>query len=359
MKKLISVFAAMALVGSMAAAPKKPAAPAAKPVVAAPVAAAVTAPTTSNMVAAGKALGLSFGLSVGYVTDMFKQGDTLKKWAGLAGGDGLKTAVANQNGAAACGGGAAGSSTNTCVGSGEGSNVSLNGLDFGLKVQYDILPWLFVRSGANYVLGMKNTYSLSNATTVTALGGSVQTNAITFTATGSTIEIPMLVGFNFVNNEHGALYMAAGLAYTSGTYETNLSATQTNSAANLGTALTYADVLNTTKQSGLGVMWLVGGKAKITGGVSIFGDVKFLSAAAAKSGAVTGTNFSTTPGTTGGYATANAVYTAASAAGAVTGAPIGGASATTYSNTAGATQTGTGGLDLSYTRWQIGVQYEL
>jgi len=50
MKKLISVFAAVALVGSIAAAPKKPAAkPAAKPAVAAPAAAAPVAAVAASM----------------------------------------------------------------------------------------------------------------------------------------------------------------------------------------------------------------------------------------------------------------------------------------------------------------------
>jgi len=50
MKKLISVFAAVALVGSIAAAPRRPAAkPAAKPAVAAPAAAAPVAAVAASM----------------------------------------------------------------------------------------------------------------------------------------------------------------------------------------------------------------------------------------------------------------------------------------------------------------------
>jgi hypothetical protein len=355
MKKLISIFAAVALVGSIAAAPKRPVAPA-KPAVAAPVVAAPTVSTaTSAPIASGKALGLQFGLSAGFVTDMFKQGETLKKWAGAAGGGSYATGVANASSSSNLG------FAGTATASGDGSSVSLNGIDIGLKVQYDIMPWLFVRSGANYVLGLKNTYTLSQTLTQTSTGGTT-TNNLTFTATGNTIEVPILVGFNFVNNEHGSLYFAGGVAYVSGTYETTLSASRTitgagAAAAGQGAALTYADVLNTTKQSGLGVMWLVGGKAKITGGVHVFGDIKFLSAAAAKAGAVTGTNYdSTVAATSGGYATSSSIYTSISGAGATSGATIQGGTATSYLNTA---QTGTGGLDLSYTRWQFGVQYDL
>lgn len=64
MKKLISVFAALALVGSVAAAPKKPAA---KPVVAAPAAAAPVAAVAASMPkSSGKGIGLSIEGRGGY-----------------------------------------------------------------------------------------------------------------------------------------------------------------------------------------------------------------------------------------------------------------------------------------------------
>lgn len=310
MKKLISVFAALALVGSLAAQRgKKPAKAPAKPAVAAPAVPAmpaVAAPSAASAMASGKAMGLSFGLSVGFVTDMFKQGDKLKNAAGAAGGGGTKQTYANASSANSCAsvGGSAGTA---CSATGDGSSVSLNGIDIGLKVQYDINSWLFVRSGGNYILGLKNTYNISNS--IVNTGVTIDTKS-TMTNTGSIIEIPALLGINLISNDKGTLYFAGGIAYNIGQYDVTVSATQTRSA---GTATTYHDVTNTTKLNQLGVMWLVGGKTKITDSITLFGDVKFMSAAGVGEGKVTGTGenaaLTTTAATaassSGSFSTAN------------------------------------------------------
>lgn len=105
MKKLISVFAAMALVGTIAAAPKKPVAPA-KPVVAAP--AAVTTAMAVAPKSSGKGVGLSiegyglFTLSNGSSSSQF-DGDTsstsrtakLSNSSGFGGGGSIGFDIAN------------------------------------------------------------------------------------------------------------------------------------------------------------------------------------------------------------------------------------------------------------------------
>lgn len=74
MKKLISVFAAMALVGSMAAAPKKPAPKApAKPVVAAPAAVTTAVAAAPAVAGAGKGIGLTVE---GFGTFTFSNGSS-------------------------------------------------------------------------------------------------------------------------------------------------------------------------------------------------------------------------------------------------------------------------------------------
>jgi hypothetical protein len=325
MKKLISVFAALALVG----------------------AASAQAPAM-----AAKGMGLSFGVSAGYVTDMFKQGDNLKKLAGATGGGAAATAYSNAQSATSCNSVTGSAGSTACSASGEGSSVSLNGIDLGLKVQYDVNDWLFVRSGLNYVIGLKNTYALT--TNYTTAGSVAISDTATVTANGSQLEIPMLVGFNLIKNEKSAMYFAAGLAYESGSYDFNIAVSRTQSA---GTATVFTDVTNTTKQSGLGIMWLAGGKTRIANGISIFGEIKFLSAAAAKEGAVTGT---TNVAGTAAYANSTTNNTSGAFLGGTTGAgaTLPSVIQGTGANYGGAA-TGTGGLDLSYTRWQVGVQYEM
>ena len=360
MKKIVSIFAAMALVGSLTA--QKKAAPAAEAAPAAPARAeaapAASHSASSGHVASGKAMGLSFGLSFGFVTDMFKQGDKLKQAAFKAGGGALETTYANAKASTnGCVNVGLGLTDTECSYKGEGSSVALNGLDIGLRVQYDIMPWLFVRSGANFVLGLKNTYTLTRTQTTAA--GLTTTNTGTMTANGSIIEIPLLVGFNLISTEKSSMYFAAGLAFNSASYETVLSASQTVSA---GTAITYMDVINTTKQSGIGVMWLIGGKTRVADGISVFGEVKFLSAAAVAKDAVTGTkNDAAQVTATNNYANTNAAANnfAGSMASADTVNTTSLLQNGTGANFNAAHGSGSGGLDLSYTRWQIGVQYEM
>ncbi len=341
-KTSLFMFTALLLVNSLTAKPNI-AAPA-KIVETAPVVAANDSMSSQAATPSRKWMGITFGVSAGYVTDMFKQGTNLSKIAGAAGGGAYQTASANANLANQCVAVNNLAGSTNCSGSGSGSDVNLTGLDMGLKVQYDVLPWLFVRSGVNYTMGFKNTYTLTSAWTS---GAGVQvTDSATITANGNMLEVPMLVGFNFISNESGSLYMAAGLNYNSGSYDFNMSLNRTVSA---GTAPTFQDVNNNTKQSGLGVMWLIGGRVKVAKGIAVFGDVKFLAAAAVASGAVTGTSFAAG----NSYANSGPVNTF------LTSAAVGAATPQVIQSNGGGTATGTGGLDLSYTRWQLGIQYEL
>ncbi|GAB4423582.1 MAG: hypothetical protein OHK0011_03580 [Turneriella sp.] len=295
-------------------------------------------------------MGLRFGLSFGFATDLFKQGDNLKKLAGAAGGGAAAKVYSNANSASQCAAVVTAGASN-CSASGTGDAVSLNGLDFGLRVEYDILPWLFVRTGGNFIMGLKNTYELTSNFTV---GGVDFTDKTTVTANGTIIEIPALIGVNLVQSDKGSVYFAGGVAYNIAEYNYNVSGNRTQSA---GTPTTFSDVENKTKQNGLGIMWLVGGRTRIVEGVTLFGEVKFLAAAAVKADAVTGTTNEAgktyANASTGGLASSGFLFSSA-AAGATAPAVIQG-----NGSNFGGTASGTGGLDLSYTRWQIGVTYDL
>jgi len=322
MKKLISVFAALALVGSLAAQRgKKPAKAPAKPAVAAPAVPAmpaVAAPSASTVAAAGKGMGLRIGLGAGFATNLMNKGTELAGTAAITNG-GYDYAI-NPTGAG----------TTTVTGSGKGT--SLNGIDANLVLEFDLTSWLFLRSGVGRTTGLKNTYELSTTTGAT-------TNTATLTVTANQLEVPGLLGLNLINTSAGSVYFAAGAAWISGDLTQTLSATTTTAGT------TYKDVETKFSTSTLGFMYVLGGRVKVTDSISLFGEVKFLSAAKG------GIELDRTKNDgTSTYATGSGVATALTSKLATMSPGVDALTDTKKSATA---------ADFSYTRWNVGVQYNL
>jgi hypothetical protein len=200
MKKLISIFAALALVGSLAAqkkkAPAKPAAPAAPaaPAVKAPAAPVVAAPAMPSAEMAGKGMGL------------FVEG-----FGSFTFGNGTSDTV--ENGSPA-----------TIAGDTERKNASQNtsGFGGGASIGYDIAENLALVAGFNYrsLAGRKyeNSYAAGNITRQT-----------TFDNMGLTLGLrPSVKAFG------GVVYAGGGwlvtLPYTQTTEFTNTSNTATFTA---------------------------------------------------------------------------------------------------------------------------------
>jgi hypothetical protein len=285
MKKLISVFAALALVGAVSAQ-----APAAK-----------------------KGMGLRIGLGLGYTTSIANKSTDQAAMGSVAGGGGLEAGITNAGGTA----------------SGTGTSTSNSGIDSNLTLEYDILPWLFVRSGVGRANGLKNTYEGTRT-----LGGVTTTGTVTSTA--SQLEVPGLIGFNLLHTDRGSLYFAAGVAYVSADYTITASGTQAGT--------TFKDVETKLSATSLGLNWIVGGRVKIADNINIFGEVKFMSAAKA------GVTIDTTKNDgTSTYATTNSVVTSIQTSN-VFKAQVEAQADSKKSVSA---------LDMSYTRWNVGVQYEM
>lgn len=349
MKKSLMIF--VALVGITAiSAQKKKKAPAVKaPAVTAPTVTAptVTAPTVTapkvDMGSAGdmnKSAGAGLGLRIGFgtalVTDMAKQSGDLKTVGG-AGGTGITNKFADAVGTA-----------NLGSVSSSGTANSISGINLNLRLEYDIMPWLYARSGFGYTLGLKNTYELAftkldlgfynNGGFNAATNGTTVDSSATLTVTANQMEIPILVGFNLLKNDVGTIYFAVGGAYVSGTVDSKLTSTDT------GITNTIKDIENKTTVSGFGILSIIGGRVKIANNLSLFGEVKFLSMAKV------GVDMEVTRADASGSTLANATR-----AGVVMNSNF---KMETLTATTKATAV-TKGLDLSYTHWNVGVDYAL
>jgi len=156
-------------------------------------------------------------------------------------------------------------------------NVDVNGpmtaMDLGLVVRYDMLGYLFVKTGFNYsfkVMGGESSYEF------TATG-----KKNSFTWDYRAWAIPLSVGFNLpVNDGKINLYMGLTAAYMSGYWEVDCKIQQVQSTANvIATAVNTAIVgldggtaKDTPKfeHAGIGMGYLLGIDAEVYNNVSIF-----------------------------------------------------------------------------------------
>jgi len=252
-------------------------------------------------------------LGLGYSTNIGNRGTDNATLGSFAGGGGYEANLVNAG----------------FTGSGTGKSSANSGIDANLVIEYDILPWLFVRSGVGRATGLKNTYTMSRT-----VGGA--TENLTVTTNANQLEIPGLVGLNLINTSTGSLYFAAGVALIQADYTATVSATNST-----GTA--YKDVENKISPSTLGFNYIIGGRVKISDGINLFGEVKFLNASAAGVEKERTKNDGTST-----YATSSPVFTAI---------PTLGFSPSVEA--AADTKRAITGADLSYTRWNVGIQYEL
>lgn len=337
MKKSLMIFVALVGITAISAQKKKAKAPAVKaPAVTAPTVTAptVTAPTvTAPKVdmgsagdmnkSAGAGMGLRIGLGVGYATSIGNKSTDNATLAAAAGGQGY----ANQN----INGGAT-------AGTGEGTSTSNSGIDSNLKIEYDVLSWLFVRTGFGYTLGLKNTFSAGATAAGVTTTGTITTNA-------NQMEIPLMVGFHLYKSTSGSVYFGGGAAYVSGDYAMTASTTKSD-----GTI--YKDVENKIAANTLGITWVLGGRVRVAEGINLFGEVKWMSAA--KAGLEVD---STINDGSSNYATGAGFVQAAGLASTTAGTL--GLSFRPTVQAAAATKKNISALDMSYTRWNVGVEYAL
>lgn len=282
-------------------------------------------------------LGLRVGLGFSVVADFLNKGDDFEGLSGVTGGDGFKNMMIN-NAAAA---GAAAPTV-----SGEGKALGITGLAFDLNVEYDIMPFLFARTGFGYTQGLGTENKLSFSGDYSYLGGPGGTNvdtSMTVTTASHHMEIPLLIGVNFINTGKSAVYGAAGIEYSMGYFKNTLSGTGTVA----GTTTTYKDVENEVSASGIAVAYVVGGRTEVAEKINVFFEWKKLSSA--NLDFVTATK---NDGTSS-YATSAPLNTALAASALKDNGLI--------PDLAGNKDTAdnAGGLNMSYQKFVLGVSYSL
>ena len=324
MKKLISIFAALSMLASLAA-QRKPAklaqehaaeetvaAPAEK---AAPTPVVATTGTTSTAKGdSGKVKRFSFGVNMGLKGNQANLGDTITKDGSV---DTASSTVANtfystkkaimsdrDNAAIKYNSGNTAAPFNQLASFTEGG--PLTGLDFGAQGQYDLddilhLP-LFVRAAFNYQLTMgggsqsrtlgdvstanpsASALLISNGLTPSDYSGGTMTSKFS----SNQIEIPISVGFNARISEKTKVYFGFGASYFYGGWDvklnidekyanalathvntTNLTATNYWKAAGGGAI----DETLSFRTSGLGVNYFMGIEQMLTGNLAGFAEI--------------------------------------------------------------------------------------
>ena len=319
MKKLISIFAALALVGSLAAqkkAAKAPAAPAA-PVVAAPAAPAVATATRAPEPEARASSGakrFSFGFNVGLKGNQANLGDTITKDGTIDTASSTvartfyatnQTIMSDRNNAAIqYNSGNTGAPFNQLSSYKEGG--ALTGIDFGGQAQYDLddiisLP-LFLRAAFNYqmtIMGGKQERTLGDVSVTNPQANALLTaNGLTpadyaggtmktgFSA--SHIEIPISIGFNARISEKTRVYLGLGASWFNGGWDVKVDIDEKYANA-LGTHVNTTALTATNywknfgggaidetikfRASGIGVHYFIGLEQFLTENLSIFGEI--------------------------------------------------------------------------------------
>ena len=297
---------------------------------------------------------LSFGIGIGYASNYFNRSNSDYAQLGtLAGGGGFQNAASQ---AVSLSG-----AQFITTASGTGTAAALNGIDLNAKIEYALQSWLFLRSGLGYSLILDNKYTASAAGTGPA--GSDWKMDATWTASGLSVEIPILLGINFLQTDKSRIYFAVGVAYSIGSIKNVISETASGTAVINSGISTIADVSEEVKRNGFGVLSVVGAEMDFTENVSLFGEIKFLSSAAAGVEKIQ----STIPSSGTTATTPNKFSSAAFGGNSLPANIANNADPAVYmnskvSNSLNSVSSGTTNvtaLDMSYIRWQFGINLKL
>lgn len=330
--------------------------------------------TTGSVFAADAGLGVRIGVGFGYATNILNRSTQHAVYGGLAGGGGAAKFIADKQTRNACSLNAAQAAItdSTCKAEATGSGTASNGIDLNFKVEYDLAPLiglpLFLRSGFNLALGFRNQYDIKVEETLTTVVaafsvGDVYTNQLTYTSSSSQWEIPILLGLDLIRTDKSAVYFAVGLNITRGTFEHQITAVDTGVGGSVITASTalnkaYIPVNNEITGSGLGIMYVLGGRTEIATNLSLFGEVRFLEASAANA-VIEGTPQEANQQYASDHPLIAALPTSTQTLLSISGGIPG---VIQYSEITAGTSTKTPAhtvLNLSYTRWTFGVNYTL
>jgi hypothetical protein len=319
MKKLMTMFAALAMVGSLFAQkrPAKPAAPAPAPAVTAPAAPAapvVTRAPEPEAAGSSSPKRFSFGFNVGLKGNQANLGDTITKDGTI---DTASSTVARtfyatshaimsdrNNAAIKYNSGNTGAPFNQLTDYKEGG--ALTGIDFGAQAQYDMddlinLPF-FLRGAFNYqmtLMGGSQSRTLGDVSVTNPQANALLTangltpadyagGTMTTKFSSSSMEIPISIGFNARVGEKTRVYLGVGASWFNGGWDVKMNIDEKYANA-LGThvnttALTATnywknfgggslDETVTFRASGIGVHYFLGIEQMLTGDLAVFAEI--------------------------------------------------------------------------------------
>ncbi len=192
-------------------------------------------------------------------------------------------------------------------GSGDGKSLNSVDLDFGLE--YDLFPWLFIRTGFSAGFVLPHDYSFRFAyeaegtlTDVAGLAPDVLTNlpitvssdtTTTLTISFYQFRVPLLLGFNLLQFKYASFYVGTGVVYLHTSYRRAISSegTATVASSSTGTELlsqSYEPVENVFTRNGIGFLVFTGGRVTLLHGLGMYAEIRWL--VAGGSGTLEGTS---------------------------------------------------------------------
>ena len=177
---------------------------------------------------------------------------------------------------------------------GDGSYLNTAELDFSLE--YDLFPWLFIRTGfaGGFILpkqyGLDLSYrahgELTNVqnfpTGDTEIPIELASNTTTtLTVSAYQLRVPLIIGFNLLQFKYASFYTGFGILYVHSNYRRELTVEgQDNVIARANRAtlasVSYESVENVLYRNGIGFMVLTGARFTLGKGIGIYTEIRWL-----------------------------------------------------------------------------------
>ena len=178
-----------------------------------------------------------------------------------------------------------------------GGGSYLNTVELDFNLEYDIFPWLFLRTGfaGGFVLPKKYGFDLSyrangRLTEVQGIpesfGGNVpielaSDTTTTFTVSAYQLRVPLLIGFNLLQFKYASFYTGFGIVYVHSTYKREITvegedrviSRQTRATL---TSVSYEPVVNVLSRNGIGFMAITGARLTLLKGIGMYAEIRWL-----------------------------------------------------------------------------------
>ncbi len=203
-------------------------------------------------------------------------------------------------------------SSSCSANNGTGTGASLNGFEIDLNVQYNLFPWLFLKTGFTFGLTIPLEYSIfsnleggfdkeisvgvydedtragdavhSNGERIilNELSPSIE-NLVIFDSTtnlrfsGYHFQLPILIGLNLFKNDVSSFYFLGGVSISFARLTKEISSNHIlREGDSLFVRFELENVRNNINAISVGLLWGLGGEYEIYENVSLYAEVRFL-----------------------------------------------------------------------------------